>query len=494
MLKHPLTSKKISASTYGFDENIFRFHIDFTSNAAVVQLRKLSKRKKKPLDDGALFYLDLESDSVKWHHKLDYSLESVHPLADKIYKRKVKYERMFVLEPETGLATKELRYNLLYMTSNDIGLCYGKLYFDDSNMLYGIDLKKNELLWKREIDRTYGVSEIKTLNDSILLVSASGLHSINLRDGRGWSESASTGETRKDYSYYNFLYPRFFGGGMSFGLSFLIMINTDPVPEVPYVNGLESNVFLDETGIYKATKKYVFKKDAKIGRTLWKTEIPEGFGSHSYIHRKDSVLVIVNSGKGYVDGQEVAFGKPFLMGVNAYSGEELYFIPIPSMNAKAITDINFTDSVFYINFGYFCSEVSYESGAILSNSLFAHPSKNLNAKFFREHDYVLKDDGTFFHPASSNQDGLFISSQDSIFQLMNEDSEIKISSNNEYFVYAGKIGQHKLLARENLVFIVDEELEPITSFQSTSNIIILYNTLYFAHGKTLLEVDLDQFN
>src|SRR5690606_1196566 len=66
------------------------------------------------------------------------------------------------------------------------------------NMLEGIDLITGKPIWQREISREYSWNDVFYLNDSILLIAAAGLHTLNIFDGTGWDYNTITG--KKDYT------------------------------------------------------------------------------------------------------------------------------------------------------------------------------------------------------------------------------------------------------------------------------------------------------
>jgi outer membrane protein assembly factor BamB len=64
--------------------------------------------------------------------------------------------------------------------------------------LYGFDIHDGEEIWSRPINRDYDWNDVMFVNNTTTVLVAVGVHTIDPRDGSGWSYDSKTG--KKDYT------------------------------------------------------------------------------------------------------------------------------------------------------------------------------------------------------------------------------------------------------------------------------------------------------
>ncbi|PZF72792.1 outer membrane protein assembly factor BamB family protein [Taibaiella soli] len=179
----------------------------------------------------------------------------------------------------------------------------------------GFDLTTGAQLWQHSIKtQEKNVAEsIKVLNDSIVAFSYSGLHVLNLKNGKGWDYEMVTSKT----------------GSSGMGAE------TNMLPGVPVVmrggsilkTSISSDIGYDTAQFYLADWIGLMAWNAATGKVVWEQEIETKMMSRSHIFIKGDIVYLLN--RGAVGGNyktDVNAGTTaFLAAYNRNSGAPLFF-------------------------------------------------------------------------------------------------------------------------------------------------------------------------
>lgn len=190
-----LTGDSIKAKKYQFEDRVYRVEMDTDRGLMAVQLRGLSRNEKWMDNKGEFVLYDLNSKKVKWKKKIVFEQSDISMFGKYIVQAKA--QKSWLLDPETGESLWDT-HNMIYHADekNHVGLGYKFSSWTGPAMheLEGIDMRTGKSLWSRDVSRDYGWNGILHLNDSVIIVLASGLHAINLRTGKGWDYETPTGD------------------------------------------------------------------------------------------------------------------------------------------------------------------------------------------------------------------------------------------------------------------------------------------------------------
>jgi hypothetical protein len=491
LCKNIVTGGKVNGTVYQFEQRIDEVYIDTFLQAAIVQLRGLTKRKKKPLHYGSCVYLDLAIDSIAWSKEVLYEEEEIRHFPGVIIKEKIHKNRTFLLEPKTGIATKEIVQNIFYVSpSNNLGIGYDKRITANPSLLYGVDLNTNTVLWERKVNRKFGLSECIPLNDSTLLLSASGLHSLNIGDGRGWGLELVTGEQAEDNSKY-------VGIGVAFGLIGVLVASAidekggTSADMITKIRGVESNILIDKGDIYYASKYEVFKL-SKEGNILWSTQRDEESSSYATIFIEGDFLFMVNNGTAFLGSKTVKYGEPGFVAFDKRTGEETIKFPFRNFIDGVVMDYRAREDEVVVMATEKLVQVMTDRQIKWYN--FPHLKKEKFIGFLDENNFTITEDGrviktTDYYP----NDYHLITNKKTIHRLDEnlEEKEVKLVENiwNQVAVYKSL----RILYDDETVLIIDETGRKITSFFANPKFMIFENQLYFTQGNKLKILDLSSF-
>ncbi|MDP4107461.1 MAG: PQQ-binding-like beta-propeller repeat protein, partial [Bacillota bacterium] len=267
--KSLIDSSDIKGIEYSFPERIHEMFLDTTTGLLTVQLRGLSKNGKWLNNNGNILQYDLKNQKLLWSKKINYQSSSLQQFSKTMIFTVAN--KSYCLDIYSGNEQWEVKNNIYYVNPFDnIGIGYRATGY--SNELEGIDLKKGNIIWKRELSRDYGWNNVFCTNDSTIIVVAAGLHAINVKNGKGWDYNTITG--KKDYSETAAANAVGIAAGLLTGTFFMSTGHN-------LVRDLVSNTLVDSSFIYFASKEQLAKIDKQSGNIIWKYSFPNDLASKS---------------------------------------------------------------------------------------------------------------------------------------------------------------------------------------------------------------------
>lgn len=280
--KNQITGEPVLANEYIFPERIHDFEIDTVNNYLTIQLRGFSKNGKWLNNKGYVVRYDTEDKKVLWFEKIAFQIASIEQYGGVTLH--TTGGKSYCLDNETGEQIWEVKNSLVFADPvEQIGIGYKiQASKGSENMLEGIDLTTGKPLWRREISREYSWNDVFYLNDSTLLIGASGLHTLNIFDGTGWDYNTVTG--KKDYTAS--------AVGTGLGIVAGLLTGTYAVSTGHnLVRDVVSNVIVDSLNIYFASKEQLVKL-SREGEVLWQKTLPSDLTSKSWIFKSGDNLIM----------------------------------------------------------------------------------------------------------------------------------------------------------------------------------------------------------
>jgi len=307
---HPIPTIEIKLS-----EDIYHYHIDTSQNKIYLRTREMNKKKKYYKPHGHITSLNMSTYKLDWQDNINYNKSS----AD-IKNRYMVLHRLsknVMVDLVTGEDLWEVK-NRIYYTFFDKNVAMGyqiKGIKQKSKTLQGLDMLDGKVIWEREIDRTYGWRQLFSLNDSTLIISGSGIHSLNYKDGQGWSIEQTAGKDKVNL---------WRGTKRFFNLGSNIVMDT-----------------IDKT-MYQAAEE-IIKFNAE-GQIIWRKKLVVDEMSKMYLWQDERSLYLLNTG-----GSEEAnlgyshIGKPYFMSFDKETGHELLKTFINLSKKDYILDVSYDD-------------------------------------------------------------------------------------------------------------------------------------------------------
>lgn len=293
-----------------------------------------------------------------------------------------------------GIEIWDSKRELLYVNEkNEVAFTYFS-HFDKSNpnkLLEAIRLSDGKKIWTRNIDRYFGWNEILNINDSTIILSASGLHTINLKNGSGWDYDALTGEesisSSIPYSFNVFATVltslfSFAGAGVAYTIYYF-----SHTSELYW--DLCSNVLIQGNVIYFASKQSLSALDFS-GKIIWQKKLEKSMTTNSELMIEDSLLLLVNKGYAAMGKKKIYYGTPYLAGFNKNNGTNYYLKQI-NLEENAITDIHITDKLFILLQKDKIGVYSTLNGDFINREKIPEFKYQQNCAFINGTNFIIKD-------------------------------------------------------------------------------------------------------
>jgi outer membrane protein assembly factor BamB len=477
--KNYLTNKELKAKEYVFPQRIDHSFIDTTTNQLTVQLRGLSKNGKWLNNSGDLILYDLTNKILKWSKKIQYQQGSIEQFDNVIIQTIAN--KSYCLNIENGQNLWEVKNTIYYVEPfRKIGLGYKfKTATGFTNTLEGIDLTNGNSIWKREINREYSWNNIFHLNDSITVVAAAGLHSINLRNGDGWDYNTVTG--KKDYTETALTDAAGALVGVLTG-SFFMATGHNLVRDVV------SNILVDSSRIFMASKEKLIRLNHE-GEIGWTTPLPDDLTSNSSIFIRDTILFLINKGYAFMGYRQLDFGKPFLAAFNINTGKQFFLNPL-SEKKDHINGFRIKNDTVLFVFKDKISKYSLKTGEFLTEKSFNVDSIG-ELRYFIGDQVYLKTDSTYNSLTALDSSGYFLYTKSR--KILNLNSRLDIKNKIEYnqiYLYYLKSKDFKFLAKENESVVIDNSNKKVADLKISSKAILLGSTLFDIQEKSFFTIDL----
>ncbi len=477
--KNLLTGESIPANKYTFPERVHDFQIDTIYNYVTIQLRGLRKDKWLA-NKGEVIRYDLDKNKVLWFHKIAYQVESIEQYGGvTLHTTGVK---SFCLENLTGQQLWEVKNSLIFADPVDkIGIGYKiQASKGKENILEGIDLTNGQPIWQREISREYSWNNVCYLNDSTLLIGASGLHTVNIFDGTGWDYYTITG--KKDYT------ASAVGTGLGIAAGLLTGMYSVSTGQ-NLVRDVASNVIVDSLNIYFASKEHLVKLN-KEGDVLWQKSLPNDLTSKSLIFKLNDNLVMVNRGYAYMGNRQLDFGTPFIASFDLDSGDQKYLVKVSNEKKEIIKAIDRIGEELLFVFNDHVSKYSAITGQLIKDQKFNIEKYGELNDFIGEQVFVERD-SLFLSLPSMDSKKHYVYTKNA--RALTLSSDLKIENEiefDDFYIYYLNRDNKKFLAKENKTVVIDADGKKIAEFSASSRSTFLNGKLYNAQERSFLEIDL----
>jgi outer membrane protein assembly factor BamB len=470
-----VTDQEIKAIEYVFPNAIYQSFIDSVSDPFIIQINKKAENGGYAnggfKNSGKLLAFDTTTKEVKWSRNLLIS-------AGKIY----RYRNLLIqnfqskshrIDTESGKELWKSTNYILFINSNYmIGIGYKRSANPKKSKLQGTNLSDGSLLWSRTISLEFSWNDYIYLNDSIILFVSGGLHTVNLKTGKGWDYYTKTGKTN---------YGKMVGSSVLSSLGYGYSSGSNIVTDVV------SNVIVDSTGIYFASREKFSRFDQSSGNIIWTVDIPKEIASKSKIFTIDSLIFIVNTGLASYNFRTLNFGTPYIAAYNKITGQRKYLFLLNDKN-DPILGIQIHQEDYWFLFKNRIVKYSLFDGKLVLNQPINNEKYGTLKSFGEDHIYLRINDSIYSNLKGKTQ--YLFTDKNKILSL-NNNIEITDEFNNEdvYIKYL-TLSDYIFIARNNKTIILDSDDMKISEIGVSKNAKIIDKALYDTRGNSLLRISL----
>lgn len=391
----------------------------------------------------------------------------------------------------TGVELWNSNREVLYVNEkNDVAFTYFT-HFDASHpdkLLEAISLNDGKKIWKREIDRHYGWNEIQNMNDSTIILSASGLHPIHLKTGKGWDFDAQTGELFKDDSE-QLRKAAFVATTIAFGIfagiSVYYFTHTNEL-----LWELCSNLIIEDGKIYYASKRTLSALDLK-GKLLWQTKLVDEITGNSKLKIEDSLIIMVNKGYAAKGQSTIFYGTPYIATFNKSIGTQ-NFIKKINLEENAISDFKIKDEVIYLIQKGRMSSYSLKDGEFLNRMNMPAFIESRACQFKSKLDFKIREGASM--PSNNASDSLLyvFSPQLGLLIYSTNFNELGRIQSENLFLKSHQYKDYQFFCTKDELMVVDSKGNTIADLKMPGLSNFKSNWLYCVKDNAIYLFDLGQ--
>ena len=312
--RHYAQDRPLQATRFTFEYPVVHHGFDTSTQLLTFITRALSKDGATLKKKGAIVQYDLRAGRVAWRKEINFNYEGYLQTGPTLlYQRKGVVS---TLDPRTGRPAKVLKHSLFFLSAGGgVGIGHDAVDAKGVAKFHGLDIATRAMRWERELDVTFGCDEFVTYGDTAAVVIASGLHTIDLRDGGGWSVPAITGHLDHTSASRQ----------TAVGTLGLSGIGSDYMSAGPdRVYRLVSN-FLTEADGYVLASADQIQRIGFDGEVRWSTPLPVPEGSQSVLSQVGDRYALISTGAAIRNRWVTSHGKVYLAGFDSVTGARQYF-------------------------------------------------------------------------------------------------------------------------------------------------------------------------
>lgn len=405
------TGEPIEAKVFSFDYYVYDCSWDTTHHELMVELRGVRKNKYWK-NDGRVMAINTDSKEPIWHKPVNYQKEIYYMVGENMFVVDAKSNTC--LYHQTG--TKKWSNTVpLFFADHDKGIGLG--YEGSGNDMHCINLETGETKWKRPVMREFGWEEIGYLNDSTMYMIANGIHTFDLRTGKGWDVNLQSGD--ESYAAASAIT----AGSVALGVLTGFIAIPDIGPTITH--GMISNTLIDSTSIYIAARKRIVRADRTTGKLIWNHPFEKDCGSSTLL-MDDSLVYMIHNASAQKEKKDIVVGKPFFAAYDRNTGEERYHTELTSRTS--VLDYMFLHDTLFV----LCQDRIFtcllENGEVLGKTDYpskAFPNKTYGKPlYFANYRFMKDDPERVYYP-------LIYSDKEAVFLFTDNGSLLRINTKLE---------------------------------------------------------------
>jgi hypothetical protein len=474
---------KIPAVQYSFNDRIHHVYTDSVSGLMTIQFRGLRKNGKTIKNNGRIAVFDPKPGEIVWEKPVSYQRDEYHQFDG--YLMRYSGRNSVLLDVHTGKRQRDVANIFYYYDSNhNVGMGYRLLQgINRQNMLEGIDFADGSLLWRRPVNRDFSWNDVIGINDTTLLVVAGGLHTIDPRNGSGWSYDTRTG--KKDYT--RTIAANVFGiaAGLMTG-HYTVTTGYDAITDVV------SNVLADDESILMASANDLVKLDMQ-GNTLWQQPLKGREAGMSFIWYYHDLVCIVNSGSAFMGNYRIATGTPFLAAYDAETGEEVFKTYIESEKRDFIRGFDIDGDTILMVFRDRIARYSVTDGELLHERETGALGNGDLMDFIGDQVFRQEIEGVYYSMAAFDSEHHYVYTNSGTILTFDYDFELvdDVSRDDLFILHMAGPGYYLIRnATESRSVLLDSNLQVLADLNTAADVFQNGSRLYFIEGNDLVELNL----
>src|SRR5574344_114046 len=364
----------------------------------------------------------------------------------------------------------------------NVKIIYNGSYFE------GIDLINKKSLWTRSIVSNFNISDLIHIDDSNIVVSCNGLHSINILTGKGWDFDLNTIKEDKTSVYVGTT------ASILFAITSAIAgfnIDDNCFYNEPTLYSYSSNIVYDYPYIFMAGIDRIVCLDVE-GNLIWQDSLNKKQTTPSVLFTYDSNIYLIN--KGFIqkdDDKATTSGKCFINGYNIISGKKIFSSYLKNKD-NVLEDYKVVNNDLYMLFDNKLVVFSLANGKTIKEFSHTLESYKDNVGSFAYDNMFFYDKGTFKSINTIDSTNILIFVDDKELNIYNKDMTLirKVPYDNIFFktIQANNL---TIIGNKKNSLLINEDGIALMKLNISYNAVRIGNKLYDIKDNCITELDLN---
>lgn len=459
-----VSGQSVMATTFSFENPLYKMIADSLSNSIYFTTRKYDYATKRYVNVGSCGKIEADDDSLHWFKNVtQFELSNTTPLLILSNSNKSSgYNKIFGYDqinfPGKIVHVNE-KLNVALVISNSV------------NQLNAHELTTGNLLWTSPLNNENNWNDLTYIDDSTIIIAASGLTSINLRKGKNWEIKLETSSKPSGQTVIS--------ENSIISKAAVQSIETSTI--VSKITNLASNILVDNSTIFFADKNSLNAINLS-GKLIWQQNLKNYELSQSIISIINGELLLFNLGKAHFGDNTIIYGKPFLIKLDKATGTI-----ISDQNSKLETVFDFVK----LNHSVLFANKKGISTTDITNSLFESIIELDEKKygqfnsFINPDEYYAEREGHIVPLSFINSQLIFfVTGNDKVYGVSNHKIEYEYHF-TELYKKQFDVNRAVLLKNGLKHYLVSKNYELLTTINSEEMPLFLNNKLFFSDKKKL---------
>lgn len=295
----------ITAKTLQVRLPIYDAVSDTNYNQIIFSCRQPGDGSQTYLNKAGFASLSYNGDTLNWKNEtglFDLEIAGQHLMAS-ADRRSLDFDLHF------GFDRERFDKRITYLSQDGN---YALVYLNDRDETLSVmDVNVGTVIYTVTIPRQENWSDVKAINDSLIVIAASGIHCLHLRNGLQWSYVLKTGLVASGPMVYSPAIP----SSLHKTGSARFTATSDEL-----VTQLSSNILIDGEKIYFANSQKMMCINAN-GKLEWQTDLSDYEPAKMVLEKSEKGIVLVNFGLGVHIQNFVILNDPFVLLIKEKDGE-----------------------------------------------------------------------------------------------------------------------------------------------------------------------------
>ncbi len=467
--------KNPGSQVFTSSQIITGFELDSTNQVIYFKLRNDGKDARKL--PGYLVAFDLINKVVLWKFPFNPEKDLLF-LIDTLPVTRIGWNS----RAHNRLNGKELWVNKIMIETVVPNKMLGLgMYDQPSRNIVGMDLISGEVKWQYQAQGLSTLESISFFGDTSMIITANGIHHVNLDSGSGFSHQAIA-------EYHEGYLPMTIPAGLIGGLLGVLIITaiekSNPTRR-SMVGNEQKSYTMHDGKVYFTSNESVMAFD-NDGRIIWENPVPMRMVGLLKMFIRNDALYVINNGVLYT--REINYyGDIWLSKWEMETGEVLRSKIIGNQKEEFIKDYIIRDSTIVLALNNGMAEYTLKDFTLVKENIFGSATKVSGLKDIIASEAFLKIDGKLEGQNNAAPGYIFIENSNGMKIGISPELEMKsVVKKSDFYTVKNNSGLYLLLENGSETLLTDTAGTPMSTISFTSHAQIMHDMLIDFHENSML--------